>query len=186
QRGEREDDGMHMHGDQPSALPVAAFGIMPPADDIRRTDASTGAREQQSETIWHNLDGLVVQRNDAHRMLIIAGRWIQLSPTQCALLVPLLEHFGHPVSHAEIYRRAFGGTYSAQDARRTYYHIDKLRPRLSPLWADDPHRRRPRLHAAARAERAVSPKSLRQFAALLQQNDVRRRTSFCGRTFMLA
>ena len=60
-------------------------------------------------------------------------RSIQLSPTQYALLVPLLEHFGHPVSHAEIYRRAFGTSYSARDARRTYYHIDKLRPRLSPF-----------------------------------------------------
>ena len=75
----------------------------------------------------------MVQRNDAHRLLIIAGRWIQLSPTQYALLVPLLEHFGHPVSHAEIYRRAFGTSYSPGDARRTYYHIDKLRPRLSPF-----------------------------------------------------
>jgi len=124
---------MHMHGDQPSALSVAASGIMPPADDIPRSNASSGAREQQAETIWHNLDGLMVQRNDAHRMLIIAGRWIQLSPTQYALLVPLLEHFGHPVSHAEIYRRAFGISYSPRDARRTYYHIDKLRPRLSPF-----------------------------------------------------
>ena len=55
------------------------------------------------ETIWHNLDGLAVQRNDAHRMLIIAGRWIHLSPTQHAVLVPLLQHYGQPVSHAEIY-----------------------------------------------------------------------------------
>jgi DNA-binding response OmpR family regulator len=131
--GEREDDGMRLHGDQPSAPPLVASGIMPPADDNRRFDASSGAREQQAETIWHNLDGLVVQRNDTHRMLIIAGRWIQLSPTQYALLVPLLEHFGHPVSHADIYRRAFGSSYSARDARRTYYHIGKLRPRLSPF-----------------------------------------------------
>ena len=84
------------------------------------------------ETIWHNLDGLAVQHNDAHRMLIIAGRWIHLSPTQYALLVPLLEHYGRPVSHAEIYWRAFGASYSPRDVRRTYYHIDKLRPRLSP------------------------------------------------------
>ena len=47
--------------------------------------------------------------------------------------MPLLEHFGHPVSHAEIYRRAFGGSYSARDARRTSSHIDTLRPRLSPF-----------------------------------------------------
>jgi DNA-binding response OmpR family regulator len=76
-------------------------------------------------------DAVAAVPNDAHRMLIIAGRWIQLSRTQYALLVPLLEHLGHPVSHAEIYRRTFGSTYSAQDARRTYYHFDKLRPRLS-------------------------------------------------------
>ena len=122
---------MHTHGDQPSAPPLAESTTTLLASEFRPSDASTGAREEQLETIWHNLDGLVVQRNDAHRMLIIAGRWIQLSPTQYALLVPLLESFGHPVSHAEIYRRAFGTSYSARDARRTYYHIDKLRPRLS-------------------------------------------------------
>ena len=124
---------MHTHGDQPSAPPFAESTTTLLADDLRPSDASTGAREQRPETIWHNLDGLVVQRNDAHRMLIIAGRWIQLSPTQYALLVPLLAHFGHPVSHAEIYWRAFGTSYSPRDARRTYYHIDKLRPRLSPF-----------------------------------------------------
>jgi hypothetical protein len=32
-----------------------------------------------------------------------------------------------------VYRRALGTSYSAGDARRTYYHIDKLRPRLSPF-----------------------------------------------------
>lgn len=132
-RAKQEGDGMHTHGDQPSASPLTASEIVPAADELRRSDASTGARDQQAETVWHNLDGLVVQRNDAHRMLVIAGRWIQLSPTQYALLVPLLEHFGHPVSHAEIYRRAFGTSYSPHDARRTYYHIDKLRPRLSPF-----------------------------------------------------
>jgi DNA-binding response OmpR family regulator len=132
-RAEQEDDGMHTHGDQPLAPPLTTSESVPPADELRRSEASSEAREQQSGTIWHNLDGLVVQRNDAHRMLIIAGRWIQLSPTQYALLVPLLEHFGHPVSHAEIYQRAFGSSYSARDARRTYYHIDKLRPRLSPF-----------------------------------------------------
>ena len=72
-----------------------------------------------------------MQRNDAHRMLIIAGRWIHLSPTQYALLVPLLEHYGQPVSHAEIYWRA-SAPHTRLDVRRTYYHIDKLRPRLSP------------------------------------------------------
>ena len=124
---------MHTRGDQPSAPPFAESTTTLLANEPRPSDASTVAGEQQSETIWHNLDGLVVQRNDAHRMLIIAGRWIQLSPTQYALLVPLLEHFGHPVSHAEIYRRAFGSTYSDRDVRRTYYHIDKLRPRMSPF-----------------------------------------------------
>jgi DNA-binding response OmpR family regulator len=102
ERGEREDDGMHTHVDQPSAPPLAESTTTLLAGELRPSDASTGAREQQSETIGLNLDGLVVQRNDAHRMLIIAGRWIQLSPTQYALLVPLLEHFGQPVSHAEI------------------------------------------------------------------------------------
>lgn len=124
---------MHTHRDQPSAPPFAESTTTLLADELRPSDGSTVAKGQHSETIWHNLDGLVVQRNDAHRMLIIAGRWIQLSPTQYALLVPLLEHFGHPVSHAEIYRHAFGSSYSARDARRTYYHIDKLRPRLSPF-----------------------------------------------------
>ena len=56
-----------------------------------------------------------------------------MSPVQYGLLVSLLEHCGHPVPHAEIYRRAFGTSYSHNDARRTYYHIDKLRPRLSPF-----------------------------------------------------
>src|SRR5690242_3623549 len=123
---------MHTHRDQPLAPPFAESITTLFAGEPRPSDTATGAREQQSETIWHNLDGLVVQRNDAHRMLIIAGRWRQLSPTQYALLVPLLEHCGHPVSHAEIYRRAFGSSYSARDARRTYCHIGKLRPRLSP------------------------------------------------------
>ena len=132
ERGEQEEAGMRLHGDQPWARPLVASKMLP-ADEPRRSNTPTKSREQLTETIWHNLDGMVVQRNDAHRMLIIAGRWIQLSPTQYALLVPLLEHFGHPVSHAEIYRRAFGTSYSDQDARRTYYHIDKLRPRLSPF-----------------------------------------------------
>jgi DNA-binding response OmpR family regulator len=132
-RAEQEGDGMHTHADQPSAPPLAESTTTLLAGERRLSDAPTVAREQQSETIWHNLDGLVLQRNDAHRMLIIAGRWIQLSPTQYALLVPLLEHFGHPVSHAEIYWRAFGASYSPRDARRTYYHIDKLRPRLGPF-----------------------------------------------------
>ena len=102
-------------------------------DVLHREQAPARLESGDETTQWHNLDGLLVQRNDAHRMLIIAGRWIQLSPTQYALLLPLLEHFGHPVSHAEIYRRAFGTSYAARDARRTYYHIDKLRPRLRPF-----------------------------------------------------
>jgi hypothetical protein len=32
----------------------------------------------------------------------------------------------------KIYWRAFGASYFPRDVRRTYYHIDKLRLRLSP------------------------------------------------------
>jgi hypothetical protein len=38
-----------------------------------------------------------------------------------------------PVTYIDVYRRAFGRACSALAARRVSYHIDKLRPRLSPF-----------------------------------------------------
>lgn len=134
--GTKEVDGMHGHENQRFASQLARPGPSPLAGELLRhahEPAAAEAKDHAAETAWHNLDGLVVQRSDAHRILIISGRWVHLSPTQYAVLLPLLEQFGHPVSHAEIYQRAFACSYSAQDSRRIYYHIDKLRPRLSPF-----------------------------------------------------
>lgn len=81
--------------------------------------------------VCHDLDGLAVQRNDAHRMLIIDGMWVRLAPLEYQVILPLIVRFNRPVPADTICQEAFGCAYSSSEERRLYRHIDRARPKLA-------------------------------------------------------
>lgn len=131
--GQKEVDGMHVRGNQPPASPQAQPGPFPLADEQRHAHAPTVAetQEHQSQAAWHNLDGLVVQRSDAHHTLIMSGILVRFAPLTYQVILPLLERFNRPVSVDTICREAFGCPYSLSEAKRLYRHIDRARPQLA-------------------------------------------------------
>ncbi len=87
----------------------------------------------------YQFDGLTVRRNDAQRVLIVRDlnsgyeTVLRFTPLEYAVLVPLLDHYEHPVAAETLYRAAFAEPYSPRDDRRLYRHVDRMRPKLSPL-----------------------------------------------------
>ena len=94
---------------------------------------ATAYRTAQVETLCHDLEGRAVQRNDTHRILIIDGVWVRFAPVEYQVLLPLLSRFSRPVSAERICLNAFGRSYSAEEDRRLYCHIDRLRSKLMPF-----------------------------------------------------
>lgn len=84
-----------------------------------------------AQAIWHDLDGLAIQRNDAHRTLIIDGIWVRLAPLEYQVMLPLIQQFNRPVSAACICQAAFGCAYSDAEAARLYRHVERLRSKLA-------------------------------------------------------
>lgn len=89
------------------------------------------ARAAAEPAVWHDLDGLAVQRNDAHHTLIIDGIWVRLAPLEYQVIRPLIERFNRPVPVDTICREAFGCAYATSEERRLYRHIDRARPKLA-------------------------------------------------------
>lgn len=87
----------------------------------------------------YQFDELVVHRSDRQRILIVHDRSnghemaLRFTPLEYAVLVPLIERFGQPVAAETLYQAAFAMPRAPRDDRRLYRHIDRIRPKLSPL-----------------------------------------------------
>lgn len=87
----------------------------------------------------YQFDGLNVRRNDAQRVLIVHDlksgyeTVLRFTPLEYAVLVPLLEHYERPVAADVLYQAAFASSWVPHNDRRLYRHIDRMRPKLSPL-----------------------------------------------------
>lgn len=87
----------------------------------------------------YQFDEFVVHRSDRQRILIVHDRSsgheiaLRFTPLEYAVLVPLIERFGQPVSSETLYQAAFAMPCAPRDDRRLYRHIDRIRPKLSPL-----------------------------------------------------
>ncbi len=89
--------------------------------------------------LHYQFDELVVHRSDGQRILIVHDRSsgheiaLRFTPLEYAVLVPLIECFGQPVASETLYQAAFAMPRAPRDDRRLYRHIDRIRPKLSPL-----------------------------------------------------
>ncbi|HEU5348927.1 MAG TPA: helix-turn-helix domain-containing protein [Ktedonobacterales bacterium] len=89
--------------------------------------------------LHYQFDEFVVHRSDGQRILIVHDRSsghelaLRFTPLEYAVLVPLIERFGQPVAAETLYRAAFAMSRAPRDDRRLYRHIDRIRPKLSPL-----------------------------------------------------
>lgn len=101
------------------------------APESGREDRASGQPNRET-MVAHNLDGLLVQRNDAFRMLIINDSWVRLSQLEYLVLLPLLEHFKDCVSSDTLLQVAYGCSYEPREARRLARVIYRLRPKLAP------------------------------------------------------
>jgi DNA-binding response OmpR family regulator len=87
----------------------------------------------------YQFDELVIHRSDRERILIVRDRSsgheiaLRFTPLEYAVLVPLIERFGQPVAAETLYQAAFAIPRVPHDDRRLYRHIDRIRPKLSPL-----------------------------------------------------
>lgn len=106
--------------------------ISPPRS-TRSPHQETSRYPNGQTTVSYDLDGLLVQRNDAHHTLIIDGIWLRLPPLEYHVAVLLLTHFNRPVSVAQICKTVFDSTYSSGEAQRLYRHIYRVRPKLAAL-----------------------------------------------------
>ncbi len=113
---QRQDDVTVRHGGQKRQIPLTRLGMTS-----------------------YQFDGLNVRRNDAQRILIVRDLHsgyetiLRFTPLEYAVLVPLLDHYERPVAAETLYRVAFAEPCSPRDDRRLYRHIDRIRPKLSPL-----------------------------------------------------
>ena len=87
----------------------------------------------------YQLDELYICLNDAQRILIVRDlksgyeTALRFTPLEYAVLVPLLEHYERPVAADTLYQAAFATSWAPRDDRRLYRHIDRMRPKLSPV-----------------------------------------------------
>ncbi len=98
---------------------------------VRAVGQTTVRSPGAEQMVRHDLDGLIVQRNDAHRILVIDGIWVRLRPLDYRALLPLLEAFNQPVSVDHLCREAFGCACTDAEMKRLYHCIDRVRPRLA-------------------------------------------------------
>lgn len=99
--------------------------------EARTTRQSSPLSAGAKQMVRHDLDGLIVLRNDAHRMLVIDDIWVRLRPLDYQAILPLLKAFNHPVSVERICREAFGCACSEAELKRLYHCIDRVRPQLA-------------------------------------------------------
>ncbi len=111
------------------------YGFEEPAvrrtKEVRTTGRSTAIGAGADPIVRHDLDGLIVQRNDAHRILVIDDIWVRLRPLDYQVVVPLLNAFNQPVSVERLCRDAFGSACSEAELKRLYHCIDRVRPHLA-------------------------------------------------------
>ena len=97
------------------------------------------ANAGNESTKGYQFDGLHVRRSDGQRSLIVhdlSGGYetiLRFTPLEYAVLVPLLEHYERPVAADILYQAAFASSWVPHNDRRLYRHIDRMRPKLSPL-----------------------------------------------------
>lgn len=126
---------MYEHEKRLPASQLAEHGAFPLVRDLRyaHVPPAMETKGHRSETTWHNLDGQVVQCNEAHSTLIVDGFWIRLSPLEYRILMPLLKAYNHPVSTETLCCEVFAARRTVADDRRIYRHIDRMRSKLAPF-----------------------------------------------------
>lgn len=104
---------------------------------VRHTHETRASRQSSARSagakqmVRHDLDGLIVLRNDAHRILVIDDIWVRLRPLDYQVVLPLLNAFNQPVSVERLCRDAFGSACSEAELKRLYHCIDRVRPHLA-------------------------------------------------------
>jgi DNA-binding response OmpR family regulator len=77
------------------------------------------------------IGGHAIQRNDESRTLIVDNQIVQFTPTECRLLLPLLQ--GQPLSDTELAQAAFSRGMDSLVRESLDKHIDKIRGKLEPV-----------------------------------------------------
>ncbi|HEY7341360.1 MAG TPA: helix-turn-helix domain-containing protein [Ktedonobacterales bacterium] len=109
------------------------------SDHESRDNAPTTSKSSVDGNPRYRFDELDVHRSDRQRILIVHDRSsgqemaLRFTPLEYAVLVPLIERFGQPVATTTLYQAAFAMPCMSRDDRRLYRHIDRIRPKLSPL-----------------------------------------------------
>lgn len=104
-----------------------------------RDDVHPRAPQLAVGTISYQFGSLKVRRNDGQRILIVHDlksgyeTVLRFTPLEYAVLVPLLDNYEHPVAASTLYQVAFASPSAPSNDRRLYRHIDRMRPKLSPL-----------------------------------------------------
>ena len=106
-----------MHATQTPAA-SAAFG------------AHDGAHDGVHELTGDHLDGLVIHRNDAQRLLLINDIPIQFSPLEYRVMLALVARIGAPVSFETLTRAATWPGEAPCSRVALERHIDRIRQKL--------------------------------------------------------
>ena len=132
--------GVQRRTDLPSRRESRAWrSYHQPSDPEPRGHAPMTSQNSADGSPHYQFDELDVHRSDRQRILIVHDRSsghemaLRFTPLEYAVLVPLIERFGQPVAAETLYQAAFAMPHAPRDDRRLYRHIDRLRPKLSPL-----------------------------------------------------
>lgn len=133
---EQQHEGQEACGE---ARKASASPLSRSARCATRTRAASAAFRAH-ELTGYNLDGLVIRRSDAQRVLILRDpnggfeTVLRFTPLEYAILVPLLEQYGCLVTWEQLSREAFASPqHLPPDDRRLYRHVDHIRSKLSPF-----------------------------------------------------
>lgn len=92
--------------------------------------AAIGAHDGTRELTGDHLDGLVIRRNDAQRLLLINDIPIQFSPLEYRVMLALVAHAGAPVSFEILTRDATWPGEAPCSRAALERHIDRIRLKL--------------------------------------------------------
>lgn len=94
------------------------------------TSAAFGAQDGAHELTGDHLEGLVVHRNDAQRLLLINDIPIQFSPLEYRVMLALVTRAGAPVSFETLTRAATWPGEAPCSRPALQRHIDRIRQKL--------------------------------------------------------